>query len=62
MAPSLAGTASTAEIQRAPPPLPMDKRTRFLLWQDEPDKPGDNRCALSWRPRKTDRQIVGHDW
>jgi hypothetical protein len=47
MALSLAGTASTAEIQRAPPPLPMDKRTRFLLWQDEPDKPGDSRCALS---------------
>ena len=31
MAPSLAGIASTAEIQRAPPPLPMDRRHVFRL-------------------------------
>jgi len=39
MAPSLAGNASTAEIRRAPPPLPTDKRTRFPPSRGVPGRP-----------------------
>jgi len=47
MAPFLVDNASTAEIQRAPPQLQMDKRTRFPPSPGEPGKPDDSRCALS---------------
>jgi len=47
MVPFLADTVGTAEIQRAPPQLQMDKRKRFLPSQGEPDRPDDSRCVLS---------------